>query len=179
MKKNIPSLLALICALLTLAVSLFCLVSLKNTKEELSARIAGLETQVARLGEEVENSTPVPEEVPGLSCSLLVDRWSAGGGALTADLFAVARLEAGLTVSRAQLYLICGEQLQIRDIEMNSGEGEDCFEADLPGTVFELPGMEEGDELVLELAVTCTGGQNIHARVSWYLEEGQLLLVSG
>lgn len=179
MKKNIPSLLALICALLTLAVSLVCLVSLKNTKEELSARIAGLETQVARLGEEVGNSAPVSEEVPGLSCSLLVDSWSADGGVLTADFFAVARLEAGLTVSLARLYLFCGEQLQIRDIEMDSGEGENCFEANLPGTVFELPAMESGDELTLELAVTCTGGQIIHARVSWYLEDGQLLLVSG
>lgn len=176
MKKNIPSLLALICALLTLAVSLVCLVSLKNTNEELSARIAGVEAQVAQLRAQLENTAV---ELPGLSCSLLVDSWSADGGVLTADLFAVARLEAGLTVSQAQLYLFCGEQLQIRDIEMDSGEGENCFEANLPGTVFELPAMESGDELTLELAVTCTGGQIIHARVSWYLEDGQLLLVSG
>lgn len=176
MKKNLISILALICALLTLAIALFCLGALKKTNRELADRIAALEARIGKL----ENSTALPEEeLLGVSCNLLVDSWTAHDNTLTADIFAVAQLEEGLEASQAQLYLSCGEQTQIRDIEMLPGEGENCFEANLPGTAFDLPAMEEGDELTLELIVTFTGGRNIHARVSWYLEDGELVLVSG
>lgn len=175
MRKNLTSVLALLCALLTLVIALFCLGALKKSNETLTARIAALEAQVARLS---ENSAP-EEELPDISCNLLVDSWSAADGTLTADIFAVAQLEEGLEVSQAQLYLICGEQSQIRDIEMLPGEGTATFEANLPGLIFDLPEMENGDELTLELVVTITGGRNIHARVNWYLEDGEPYLVSG
>ena len=82
-------------------------------------------------------------------------------------------------VTDGGLYLICGDQTQVRDIEMQPGEGENSFEANLPGLVFDLPEPESGDELILELITTCTGGRTIHARVNWYFEDGMLELVSG
>ena len=45
--------------------------------------------------------------------------------------------------------------------------------------VFDLPEPESGDELILELITTCTGGRTSHARVNWYFEDGMLELVSG
>lgn len=176
MKKNLTSVIALVCALLTLIIALFCLHTLKQTNEALSAKIAVLEAQVAQLRPQMEGSAV---ELPDVSCNLLVDSWSADEKQLTADLFAVAQLEEGLTVSQAQLYLTCGDQSQVRDIEMSPGEGENSFESNLPGLVFDLPEMEEGSELTLELIVTTTGGRNIHARVNWYLEDARLELVSG
>ena len=165
MKKNLTSVAALVCALLTLIIALFCLVAMRRTSEELSSRIAALEAQVAQLRNQTE---PSDVQLPDISCNLLVDSWTADEGILTTDLFAVA-----------QLYLICGDQTQVRDIEMQPGEGENSFEANLPGFVFDLPEPESGDELILELITTYTGGRTIHARVNWYFEDGMLELVSG
>ena len=176
MKKNLISILALGCGLLTLAIALFCLGALKKTNRELAGRVAALE---ARIGNLENSAASLEEELSNASCNLLVDGWTADESTLTADIFAVAQLEEGLEASQAQLYLSCGGQAQTRDIEMLPGEGENCFEANLPGIAFDLPAMEEGDELTLELIVTFTGGRNIHARVSWYLEDGELVLVSG
>ena len=176
MKKNLTSVAALVCALLTLIIALFCLVTMQRTSEELSSRIAALEAQVAQLRNQTE---PSDVQLPDISCNLLVDSWTADEGILTTDLFAVAQLEEGMTVSQAQLCLICGDQTQVRDIEMQPGEGENSFEANLPGFVFDLPEPESGNELILELITTCTGGRTIHARVNWYFEDGMLELVSG
>lgn len=183
MKKNPLSILAVICALLALVAALANLVALGRINEELTARLNTLQSQMDELRrdpEEMQGAMTTPEEEDMEAwCNLVVDDWSATESTLTADIFAVAQLEDALTVSQAQLQLICGEQSQVRDIEMRPGEGSDSYEANLPGFVFDLPEMEDGDELTLELIVTFTGARNIHARVHWYLEDGSLYLVSG
>ena len=182
MKKNLTSILALICALLSLAVSLASLATLKSANEALFGTIANLEAQITQLRSDLESKPTCPdtpdENVAEAYCTLTVETWSATEQTLTADLFVLAYLPSA-EISQAQLYFICGDQTQVRDIEMQPGEGENSFEANLPGLVFDLPEPESGDELILELITTCTGGRTIHARVNWYFEDGMLELVSG
>lgn len=182
MKRNLTSILALICALLSLAVSLASLATLKSANEALFGTIANLEAQITQLRSDLESKPTCPdtpdENVAEAYCTLTVETWSATEQTLTADLFVLAYLPSA-EISQAQLYFICGDQTQIQEIELLPGEADNCFDAYLPGSVFDLPYMESGDELTLELIVTFTGGRTIHARVNWYFEDGMLELVSG
>lgn len=182
MKKNIISILALGCALLTLAIALFCLGALKKTNKELTAKVEALDAQVSQLRRELEAETaPFYEEDTGEAyCSLAVDDWHISDNTLVLDLFAQAVLPEGTAVSDAQLLLTCGDTCHQTEISLSAGEAEGCFEAELSGITFSLSGTAPDQELELVLMVTFTGGNVIQAYGgSWYQEDGQLYLIAG
>lgn len=187
MKKNLTSVLTLLCALLALAAALLNIISLKKTQAELESQLAGLQFQVEQLRLELESEAAISDEAPDISeaaneafCTLAIDGWSLEDDTLTLDLFAQAVLPEGTAVSDAQLLLTCGDTCHQTEISLSAGEAEGCFEAELSGITFSLSGTAPDQELELVLMVTFTGGNVIQAYGgSWYQEDGQLYLIAG
>ena len=189
MKKNITSILAMLCAMLALVMVVFHIITLRNTNAELTSRLSALESEVEQLRSDLESETallkeaidvPAYEEDTEAYCTLTVNDWSAADGTLAVDIFAQAVTTGDTTVSEAQLYLIKGDSMQTLDISLLPGEADGSFEAELSGLSFTLPEVGPEEELELELQVTFAdcGTVSTHG-ASWYSENGQLYLVTG
>lgn len=179
MKRNLTSILTLLCALLALVLALLGLGLGHSKHMELQDTISVLQDQILQLQESMDANVAYVDDLPEVYCTLTVQSWFAEDQSLTAELFALACLPTDAAITQAQLSLRCGAQTQSRDIELLPGEADNCYDAYLPGAVFSLPAMESGDELTLELVISCTDGHQLTAQVDWYWEDNQLLLISG
>lgn len=166
MKKNILSILTLICAVVALIVSLCALAS------------------VRKLNAKLEETPSASIQLPSGSayCDLFVGNWRVDGSTLKLDEVRVdVQLPNNTTCLDAQLVLYCRDEvLENHSVSLAPGEaGGSLFLAD-PVSDFSLPALQEDDELALWLELTLSDGTTAQAcGAQWYQEDGTLLLVAG
>lgn len=160
------------------------LIAARNEIAELSTQMQVLqeENQALRLQISYENAfwTPIQTEADReYYCTLVVDRWGIEDDNLTVHTFAQAALEESIKFT-ARLELRNGNTIvSSQPITLDIGEADGIFEADVSAT-FQIPEISENEELQLWLAVEPAGGTELFAcGAGWYLENGQLLLISG
>ena len=112
-------------------------------------------------------------------CALLVDSWSEKDGVLSVDTLAQVFLTQPVSFT-AKLELWRGESVfASREVSLNETEAETIFEAEL-STTFEIPAISDGEELQLCLMIEPAEGDPFFAyAAAWYLENGELAIVTG
>ncbi len=184
MKKIPLTLCLLICAVLAASL-LFSVVALVGAKsnaaallelaDELEARADQLEAQNHSL--KVQLSSLVSDSDTEF-CSLIVDSWSAEKGVLTIGAFAQAVLPENVTPS-AQIELWHNNALVAsHPVSLAAGEAEGYLEADAD-VAFHIPDISTGEELQLWLIVSTDSKTLFFCGSGWYLEDGQLMLITG
>lgn len=178
MKQKSLTISLLVCAVLAAAL-LLSVVALISAKSEISA----LEDQVHALSAQLDaasNQTVSVNAIPeGDYCTLIIEKWSAENGILTVDALAQAALPAN-TNAQARIELwdktdILSSQPFTLDARKELG----IYEAETT-VQFELPKMDEGDELQLWLIVEPEGGLDIFScGAGFYLEDGQVMIIAG
>ena len=121
-------------------------------------------------------------------CSLYVDKWNYNDGKLTLENAYVQAqmpvISAGgdnVTPSSAALvFLHNGQEVERRELTLNSGEGDGSFEANISNVSFTTPKLEEDHQLDLELVITLSDGSNLsYNGCSWFVADGSLNPVMG
>lgn len=86
-----------------------------------------------------------------------------------------------VTCSGAVLILeFNGEEVSRQEAALEETEVENCYEADIAGLAFEIPAMEDDQQLDLHLEVALSDGQILTAPGgSWFYTGGELLLAVG
>jgi len=191
MKKKHTLPLLIVCAVLAVAlvVSLLMLGSARKDAAELEAQILKLTKE----NDELDNlnqalrlqldslylggsANPYFEEA---YCALLVDEWTAEDGTLQFDAFAQVFLTAPAAFS-ARLELWKGDAVySSQPVTLNATEADTVFEANL-STSFRIPELSSGEELQLWLMVEPEGSDALFAcAAGWYLENGELMIITG
>lgn len=198
MKKNALTITLILCVVLAAALLLtgISLIKANAALAEADSQIQALTAQVQALEQQNQSlqaqpddqtaaATPiqtqaVPVDPADFYCSLVIDNWTAQNGILAVDAFAQAYLDESIKFS-AQLELWRGDAvLESHDILLDIGEAEGMFEADIVGAAFTLPEITADEELQLWLMVKPSGSDAIFScGAGWYLEEGQLMLITG
>lgn len=147
--------------------------------------------------EQVALSTPenpVIDTVVNLStalssyCNMIVDSWEGDGDQLTitegyiqVQLPRIALGGGNPTVSTAELVLKkAGEEISRQALTLPEGEGENSYELMLTDTAFQIPEMQDDQQLDLYLEVKLSDGQLLStAGCSWYHNAGELFLAVG
>ena len=121
-------------------------------------------------------------------CSLYVDKWNYNDGKLTLENAYVQAqmpvISAGgdnVTPSSAALvFLHNGQEVERRELTLNSGEGDGSFEANISNVSFTTPKLEEDHQLDLELVITLSDGSTLsYNGCSWFVADGSLNPVMG
>ena len=198
MKKNALTITLILCAVLAAAL-LLTGISLVTAKAEikdaqaqiqfLTAQVQALEQQNQSLQAQPDNQTtavpPVQTQTSTVDaedfyCTLVIDDWTVQNGILAVDAFAQAYLDTNIK-STAQIELWRGDAvLETQEILLDIGEAEGMFEADIVGAAFTLPEITAGEELQLWLMVKPSGSDALFScGAGWYLEDGQLMIITG
>lgn len=184
MKKNILPVVALACAALALAAAVFSYISLGSTIKELENQVAYLTEQQALLRAQLdsvaESNTAQPDAGHQEAyCNLYVNDWAVTGGELVVSAFAQAVVPGGTGQARLELKWN-GTTVDAKELAMYPGEAGDSLEAEPAGMTFPIPQMDAEDELELWMVITLADGSDISAvGAGWYVEDGQLCLISG
>ena len=135
-----------------------------------------LETQAIELQTEPQAAQLDPDRY---YCTLVIDTWTAHDGKLDVSTFAQATLPEGMEAT-AQIELWKDSTvLESQPITLGAGEGEGICEADVSVT-FDLPEIAVDEELQLWLTIDVDGAQALFSCAGgWYLEDGQLMLITG
>lgn len=166
MKKNLLSIIALVCAVLALACSIFACV----TALELKYQTISVTT--------VQHATDPVQPV----CTLLVRDWSVSDNTLNiSSLYIDVQLPENVTCQEARLAVYnLDELLDRKELVLTAGEADGVWNLDGSYTDIALPDLSEDDELSLWLELTLSNGTAVqHCGAQWYPENGQLLLVAG
>ena len=194
MKLKTPTLFLIICLILATAL-LLSVISLVSAKSD----VAALEEQIRTLEDQNHQLTALnqtlqaqidaqsnmiqtvvdPVDTEDFYCTLVVDTWEVKDSTLTVHTFAQAVLAESVK-SNAQIELWRGETvLASQPIALDLGEADGVFEADA-SVSFELPEIEADEELQLWLMVEPAGSDALFAcGAGWYLEDGQLMIITG
>lgn len=195
MKKNTLTITLILCAVLAAALLLtgISLVKAKAEVKDAQAQIQSLTAQVQALEQRNQSlqarpataTSPVQTEITPINpedfyCTLVIDNWTVQNGILAVDAFAQAYLDENIKFS-AQIELWRGDTvLETQEVLLDIGEAEGMFEADIVGAAFTLPEITAGEELQLWLMVKPSGNDALFCcGAGWYLEDGQLLLITG
>lgn len=189
MKKHILSILALLLALGSLAISIFTLTALRQPLEQLEEQIAWqnernqqLLDRISSLEQQLSSSETVAETVPEIvdiepSCSLFVESWEEQEGALvltTAYVHVMLPQDAAIESTQLVLYLN-GTETERQALSLIPGEVDGSYELTLTDTPLALPETQENDCLDLQLEVNLSDGTQLLASgVSWYRHDGAL-----
>lgn len=121
-------------------------------------------------------------------CAMMVEESKAEGTSLTLSSgYAQVQLpRIGLTsdpvaISSAQLILESeGKEIARCDLNMVAGESADRYAAEIAGTQFTIPVLEDEQQMDIRLEVTLTDGQILKSSGgSWFSTNGELYLVVG
>lgn len=92
-------------------------------------------------------------------------------------------VSAGSSVDfqKAQLvFMLNGETIETKDIDLPKGEGEGSHESSLSNISFTMPQMDDDYQLDLELLVTLTDGRELSANGgSWFYNNSELKMSAG
>jgi len=188
-KKNLPLLIICLLLLVSLLVSVVLLISAKKDVKDLEEAVLNLTEE----NEELDNlnqalrlqldsmfltgspNTYVEEDY----CSLLVDSWSVKDNVLSVDVLAQVFLMHPTTFN-AKLELWRGESVfASQAVKLSETEADTVYEANLSAS-FEIPAISAGEELQLCLMVEPAEGDPFFAyAAAWYLENGELAIVTG
>jgi hypothetical protein len=188
-QSNLITILTLICSVCSLILSLMAFIRADNTATVVDLRNQNIQLQSQidklsnRLGSATESSTYA---ISDAYCNLLVESFREEGVNLILDkgyvqLQMPQATTDCLTVRRAELVLMMdGSEMYQQDITLQEGEGEGGYETVLKNVSLPLPEMTEENQLDLVVEVTFSDGQSLRSpSASWYVEDGQLLLVAG
>ena len=188
-QSNLITILTLICSVCSLILSLMAFIRADNTATVVDLRNQNIQLQSQidklsnRLGSATESSTYA---ISDAYCNLLVESFREEGVNLILDkgyvqLQMPQATTDCLTVRRAELVLMMdGSEMYQQDITLQEGEGEGGYETVLKNISLPLPEMTEENQLDLVVEVTFSDGQSLRSpSASWYVEDGQLLLVAG
>ena len=188
-QSNLITILTLICSVCSLILSLMAFIRADNTATVVDLRNQNIQLQSQidklsnRLGSATESSTYA---ISDAYCNLLVESFREEGVNLILDkgyvqLHMPQATADCLTVRRAELVLMMdGSEMYQQDITLQEGEGEGGYETVLKNVSLPLPEMTEENQLDLVVEVTFSDGQSLRSpSASWYVEDGQLLLVAG
>ena len=188
-QSNLITILTLICSVCSLILSLMAFIRADNTATVVDLRKQNIQLQSQidklsnRLGSATESSTYA---ISDAYCNLLVESFREEGVNLILDkgyvqLHMPQATTDCLTVRRAELVLMMdGSEMYQQDITLQEGEGEGGYETVLKNVSLPLPEMTEENQLDLVVEVTFSDGQSLRSpSASWYVEDGQLLLVAG
>lgn len=120
--------------------------------------------------------------------NLVVESWYDTEGKLTVtsgyvqvQMPRISTDGSEITYSSADLVLqLNGQELARQSLNLPAGEGEGSYELVLTDVVFDMPEMEDSDQLELWLEVTLsTGEELLSTGGSWFYSDGELLLAVG
>lgn len=189
-KRNLPLVILCILLLAALAASLFFLHAARADLEVLQVQLQELTEENAQLSnlnyalqlqldnqflEDSGASSYVEEDY----CALMIAQWSAQNGVLTFDAQAEVFLTAPSEIT-ARLELWRGDAVyDSQPITLTKADSDTAYQTALTAS-FQLPQIAEGEELQLWLMVeTDTGKMLFACAAGWYLENGQLAMITG
>lgn len=121
-------------------------------------------------------------------CSLFVNDWSYADGKLTlTNAFAQAQMpmvygggDSVTPTSAGLVFLHNGQELERKEITLEAGEGEGCYELAIPTVSFTVPKLDEDHQLDVQLVVTLSDGSSLtYNGCSWFMNSGDLNPVMG
>ncbi len=190
MKKKGYLIIAAIGVILAVAMllSVGALIAARSEITALTEQVRMLEEEnrALRLQVSYENALWVPIQTEpeaadedAFYCTLVVDSWEIEDDVLTVHTFAQAALAEG-TKFTTRIELWHGDAVvESRPVTLDIGEADGIFEADV-SLSFPVPQIDANEELQLWLTVKPAGGTELFAcGAGWYLENGQLLLITG
>ena len=189
-KRNLPLVILCILLLAALAASLFFLHAARADLKVLQVQLLELTEENAQLSnlnyalqlqldnqflEDSGASSYVEEDY----CALMIAQWSAQNGVLTFDAQAEVFLTAPSEIT-ARLELWRGDAVyDSQPITLTKADSDTAYQTALTAS-FQLPQIAEGEELQLWLMVeTDTGNTLFACAAGWYLENGQLAMITG
>lgn len=182
-KKNLLSLIALVCAVLAMGLSVFSLISAGSN----AAKVEQLELENNYLQEQLNllsaSKGPVSSDA---YCHLLVSDWEGSLSALKL-VSAVAQVvippssETELLIQSAQLVLRQDiREIERRAVTLVASDSNTSFEALLENVSFQLPELEESGQVDLWLEVVLSDGQILLSPAcGWYRSGSELFMVAG
>ena len=189
-KRNLPLLIINLLLLAALSVSLFFLYDTKSDLAVLQTQIQELTDENAQLSNlnyalqlQLDNqflqdsgaSTYVEEDY----CALMIAQWSAQDGILSFDAQAEVFLTTPAEIT-ARLELWRGDAVyDSQPVTLTKADSDTAWQTALSAS-FQIPPIAEGEELQLWLMVETDDGNTLFAcAAGWYLENGQLAMITG
>lgn len=189
-KRNLPLVILCFLLLAALSVSLFFLYDTKSDLAVLQTQIQELTDENAQLSNlnyalqlQLDNqflqdsgaSTYVEEDY----CALMIAQWSAQDGILSFDAQAEVFLTTPAEIT-ARLELWRGDAVyDSQPVTLTKADSDTAWQTALSAS-FQIPPIAEGEELQLWLMVETDAGNTLFAcAAGWYLENGQLAMITG
>lgn len=126
------------------------------------------------------------ESALGSYCNLMLDTSAYADGKLTLSggyaQVQLPRISAGDTAYKSAELVLTFEEKEVarQSLTLAEGEGEMQYEADLTGITFDIPDMEDDQQLDLRMDVVLSDGQTLTTPgASWFYLDGDLLLAVG
>ena len=189
-KRNLPLLIINLLLLAALSVSLFFLYDTKSDLAVLQTQLQELTDENAQLSNlnyalqlQLDNqflqdsgaSTYVEEDY----CALMIAQWSEQDGILSFDAQAEVFLTTPAEIT-ARLELWRGDAVyDSQPVTLTKADSDTAWQTALSAS-FSIPPIAEGEELQLWLMVETDDGNTLFAcAAGWYLENGQLAMITG
>lgn len=176
MKKKTLTLILIICAVLAvILVSVMALVAANNTPasegDDVSVQSQQETTSDLDPAQLLDSTHP--------NCILVLNGWEAKNNVLTVDAFAMAFLPGAAQFEARLDFWKNNEVLTSKPLVLTPGEGADSYEAEVVAD-FAIPELGANDQLQVWLIVELGDADVVYScAASWYLEDGQLMLITG
>jgi len=184
-KFDLLPIIALVCAVIAVILSVFSLVTLNTSNN----KIAQLELANKNLQEQMSilsASASKGQISSDAYCHLLVNSWDGDLSELTltsaiAQVVLPSSSETELLIQSAQPVLRQGiQEIQRRAVTLTATDSASSFEAVLENVIFELPALEENDQVDIWLEVVLSDGQILLSPAcGWYRFGEELFMVAG
>lgn len=182
-KNILLPIIALVCAVLAVGISVFAMISAGSS----AAKIEALELKNKNLQEQLNVLSASQGQISSDAyCHLLVNDWegSLGELSLTSAVAQVVLPTASgseLMIQSAQLVLRQDiQELERRAVTLVAADSNSSFEAVLENVHFDLPGLEENDQVDIWLEVVLSDGQILLSPAcGWYRSGSELFMVAG
>lgn len=159
--------------------------ALKEELHLMNVQVAELEQHNMELLGQLDTSGVLPEADSALDdladySAFDIDGWSVQDGTLTVTGFVHVGMFSD-TLTAAHLELRKGDEvLQTVPLDLQVGEAEDVYEAELTGVSFRIPALSANEEVQLWLVVQpANGGAIFSFGAGWYQAGDQLMLITG
>ncbi len=178
-QKSLLSLIALVCAVLALGLSVAAVCLNLNA----GSRMAALEQENKFLQQQL-NTLSAAQGQPDANalCYLMVNGWEANlSELLLTSATAEVAIPEGSEITGAHLVLRKGiEELTRKSVTLHASASFTGYEATLENIRFDLPALAENEQVDVWLEVVLSNGQILlSASCGWYCFDGELLMVAG
>ena len=182
-KFDLLPIIALVCAVIAVILSVFSMVSLNTS----NTKIAQLELENKNLQEQMSILSASKGQISSDAyCHLLVNSWEGNLNELTlssaiAQVVLPSSSETELLIQSSQLVLRQGiQEIQRRAVTLTATDSASSFEAVLENVLFELPTLEENDQVDIWLEGVLSDGQILLSPAcGWYRFGDELFMVAG